>query len=210
RVLVVSPYLPYPLSHGGAVRIWNLCRALAGRIDFILACFREENDAIEYDKLHEVFREVYVVDRDERARQDFELPAQVREHESGSLRALIAGLCRDGRIDLLQIEFTHMARFRETAPHVPAILVEHDLTFTLYRQLAQQRQDPASWYEYERWLAFESHWLARYESVWTMSAADSAQAREAGAANGRVRVVANGVDLERFVPAHYLEDSREV
>ena len=33
-VLIVSPYLPYPLSHGGAVRIYNLCRALNSRVDF--------------------------------------------------------------------------------------------------------------------------------------------------------------------------------
>ena len=61
-MLVVSPYLPYPLSHGGAVRIYNLCRALGSRMDFVLACFREKTDAVDYAKLHEVFREVYVVD----------------------------------------------------------------------------------------------------------------------------------------------------
>ena len=46
RVLVVSPYLPFPLSHGGAVRIYNLCRSLAGRVDFVLACFREANETV--------------------------------------------------------------------------------------------------------------------------------------------------------------------
>src|SRR5262249_1146759 len=45
-VLIVSPYLPYPLSHGGAVRIYNLCRALACRVDFTLACFREKDDFV--------------------------------------------------------------------------------------------------------------------------------------------------------------------
>ena len=65
-MLVVSPYLPYPLSHGGAVRIYNLCRALSGRVDLILATFREKGDYVHFDKLHEVFREVYVVDIDEK------------------------------------------------------------------------------------------------------------------------------------------------
>ena len=32
RVLVVSPFLPFPLSHGGAVRIYNLCRELSDRV----------------------------------------------------------------------------------------------------------------------------------------------------------------------------------
>src|SRR6202040_845490 len=88
--LVVSPYLPYPLSHGGAVRIYNLCRALRPRMDFVLACFREKHDAVDYPKLHAVFREVYVLDRDEKASRDLSLPKQVREYQSSSLAALIA------------------------------------------------------------------------------------------------------------------------
>jgi glycosyltransferase involved in cell wall biosynthesis len=195
-VLVVSPYLPYPLSHGGAVRIYNLCRALQGRADFLLACFREKNDTTHYDKLHEVFREVYVLDRDEKSSRDLSLPKQVREHQSASLRALIA----DRRPDLLQIEFTHLAHFRDAAPQTPAILVEHDLTFTLYRQFAERDPGAEARREYERWLAFERHWLTRYDAVWTMSGDDRAAAIAEGAPAARTFAVANGVDRDRFVP----------
>src|SRR5262249_26578611 len=116
-ILIVAPYLPYPLSHGGAVRIYNLCRALAPRVEFVLACFRENSDTVDYARLHEVFREVYVVDRDEKASGDTTLPQQVREHSSASMRALIARL----RPDVLQVEFTHLAHFRDAAPRTPAI-----------------------------------------------------------------------------------------
>jgi glycosyltransferase involved in cell wall biosynthesis len=192
-VLVVSPYLPWPLSHGGAVRIWNLCRALAPRVRFILAAFREAGDTIDYAKLHEVFAEVRIIDRDQRAGRDAALPSQVREHESEPLRALIARICRERPIDALQIEFTHLAHFRDAAPDVPAILVEHDLTFTLYRQYADRE-------EAARWLAFERHWLARYDAVWTMSDDDRAQAIAEGAPADRTFEVANGVDIDRFTP----------
>jgi glycosyltransferase involved in cell wall biosynthesis len=195
-VLVVSPYLPYPLSHGGAVRIYNLCRALNSRVDFLLACFREKNDTVDYGKLHDVFREVYVLDRDEKASRDESLPQQVREHSSASLRALIA----DRKPDLLQIEFTHLAHFRDAAPETPAILVEHDLTFMLYHQLGARR-------EYERWLRFERHWMTRYDAVWTMSEDDRARAIAEGAPSGSTTTVANGVDIERFVA---LPDSGEM
>ena len=198
-VLVLSPYLPYPLSHGGAVRIYNLCRALQPRLDFVLACFREKNDAVDYPKLHEVFREVYVLDRDEKASRDPSIPKQVREHLSSSMRALIAKLCEEAKADLLQIEFTHLAHFRDAAPHTPAILVEHDLTFTLYRQFADRNPGKASWREYQGWLEFERRWMARYDSVWTMSEQDCKQAVEEGAPSDRTVMVANGVDLSRFV-----------
>jgi glycosyltransferase involved in cell wall biosynthesis len=199
-VLVVSPYLPYPLSHGGAVRIYNLCRALKPRMDFVLACFREKNDAVDYPKLHEVFREIYVLDRDEKASRDLSLPKQVREHLSSSMCALIAKLCSEGKADLLQVEFTHLAHFRDAASNTPAILVEHDLTFTLYRQFAERNPGKASWRQYEEWLEFERRWMARYDAVWTMSKEDCKQAVAEGAPSDCTLIVANGVDLSRFVP----------
>jgi glycosyltransferase involved in cell wall biosynthesis len=202
RVLLVSPFLPYPLSHGGAVRIWNLCRALADRVDFILVAVREKHDTVDYDRLHEVFREVFVVDIDERAAKDESIPTQARHHQSSAMRALIADLARTRRPDLLQIEYTHMAHFRDAAPGVPAILVEHDLTFSLYRQLAETRRDPTSRTEYQRWLEFERRWLKTYDGVWTVSDDDRASAiREGERAPDHTFTVPNGVDIERFTPA---------
>jgi len=200
RILVVSPYLPWPLSHGGAVRIYNLCRALAGHVDFLLIALREKDDITDYGRLHEAFRRVWIVDRDYRAPAGPALPAQVREHTSPSLRALIAEVCREEAVDLLQIEYTHLAAFREAAPEVPAILVEHDLTFTLYRQFTAFDRTAAAEAEYRRWLAFERGWLSRYDAVWTMSPADRALAIENGSPPERTFVVPNGVDAARFTP----------
>ena len=41
RVLVASPYLPFPLSHGGAVRMYNLMRRAADEFDLVLVAFTE-------------------------------------------------------------------------------------------------------------------------------------------------------------------------
>jgi glycosyltransferase involved in cell wall biosynthesis len=201
-VLIVSPFLPYPLSHGGAVRIYNLCQALSDRVDFVLAAVRESQDVIDYEKLHEVFREVYVVDKDERASGSEELPAQVREHQSRALNALIGELSRKWKPDLLQIEYTHIAAVRQAAPETPAILVEHDLTFSLYRQLAEKEDaGSAAGREYQRWRKFEGYWLGDYDAVWTVSSDDcEAAAREGDRRPGTTFTVPNGVDISRFVP----------
>ncbi len=92
RVLVGSPYLPFPLSHGGAVRLYNLCRALQDRVDFVLACFREANETVDYGRLHDVFREVHVVDQDEVTR-DASVPGQIPEYRNAAMRDLIWSLC---------------------------------------------------------------------------------------------------------------------
>lgn len=200
RVLVVSPYLPYPLSHGGAVRIHNLCRALSDRVDFILACFREKEDTPAYGKLLEIFRDVRVLDADEPASGDRSLPGQVRRHPSASLQALIAELCQSSAIDIVQVEYTHMAGFGAAAGRTPRILVEHDLTYSLYHQLAGQFQTASAWAEYNRWLHFERDAFARYDSVWVMSEQDRAAAIEAGSRAETTFVVANGVDTRHFLP----------
>lgn len=202
RVLVVSPYLPYPLSHGGAVRIYNLSKALAPRVDFLLASFREQNDVIHYPELHQQFREVHIVDPDERASQDLSLPKQVRGQVSASMSALIEELRRDRRADLVQIEYTHMARFREAAgPR--SLLVEHDLTFTLYQQLGDA-------VEAQRWLQLERAAFQEFSGVWTMSEEDRRRALAEGAGAERTFVVPNGVDIRRFQPGDAPTEAPEI
>ncbi len=44
RVVVVSAYVPFPLAHGGAVRIHNLTERAAAEWDQILVCFSEVDD----------------------------------------------------------------------------------------------------------------------------------------------------------------------
>jgi glycosyltransferase involved in cell wall biosynthesis len=211
RVLVVSPFLPFPLSHGGAVRIYNLCRALAGRVDFALAAVREKDEYVDYARLHEIFREVRVVDLDERATADERLPSQVRHHRSQSLRALIAEMAQTWKPDLLQIEYTHMASFGDCAQGIPSLLVEHDLTYSLYRQLAATQQTQDARREYERWHAFERDKLRAFDAVWMVSEDDRLAAiRETGCTAEATFTVPNGVDTERFQPGGQLAETPEV
>ena len=179
RVLVLSPYLPYPLSHGGAVRIFNLCRSLCSRVDFILVCFREAKDTVHYEILGAIFREVYVVDNDERNR-DPGLPKQIPEYRNSAMRALVGHLCTTRAIDLLQIEYTQMAEYGECA-NVPVLLVEHDVTFTLYRQIWEAERSRRAEEDFQRWIAFETKALKNANGIWAMSSHDRDVIVEQGA-----------------------------
>ena len=196
RVLVVSPYLPFPLSHGGAVRIYNLCRELSPEIDFILACFREANETVHYNELHQVFREVLVVDIDEKF-ADPKVPRQVREYRNSAMMALIA---LRGDFDFLQVEYTQMAEYLVWAPNRPVLLVEHDITFSLHRQLAESTGSELAREEARLWQAFEERVLKTTLNVWTMSGQDRDLAIAHGAYRDHTFVVPNGVDLTRFHP----------
>jgi glycosyltransferase involved in cell wall biosynthesis len=201
RVLIVSPFLPFPLSHGGAVRIFNLCRALAGRVDFALIAVREQQETVDYSRLHEIFQEVRIVDLDQTGPASRNLPQQVRQHECPALRAAIADLCGSWRPDLIQFEYTHTAALKDAAPGIPAILVEHDITHSLYRQLADAEPSRKAAREYRRWLAFENRALASFEGVWTVSETDRMLAISGGSRSPeQTFAIANGVDTERFRP----------
>ncbi|MCU1325049.1 MAG: hypothetical protein JWN34_419 [Bryobacterales bacterium] len=200
RILVVSPYLPFPLSHGGAVRIFNLCRELSVEVDFVLACFREEDEYVHYDELYKVFREVYVVDIDEQE-SDSSVPPQVSEYRSSAMRTLIQNLCEDRAIELVQLEYTQMAEYRNCTGDTPVLLVEHDITLSLYRQLAELSGTDSALRQSGLWQRFERDALADVSAVWTMSRDDRALALEYGADEDNTLVVPNGVDLNRFQPS---------
>src|SRR6202040_2963118 len=61
-VLVASPYLPFPLAHGAAVRIYNLMRRAACDFDQILVAFVDEPRPVPAE-LREICVEVVTVRR---------------------------------------------------------------------------------------------------------------------------------------------------
>ena len=90
-------------------------------------------------------------------------------------------------IDAVQAEYTMLA------PYAGDVLVEHDVTFDLYRQMGGASL--ARRWDHWRWRRFETGWLGRYRKVVVMSERD---AKLLGRPN--VAVIPNGVDLARFAP----------
>jgi glycosyltransferase involved in cell wall biosynthesis len=193
RILMVSPYLPFPLSHGGAVRMFNLSRHLSQQFDLLLLSFRERNDSVDYERLSSCFARVVVVDQDERRRRDPTVPDPVAQSRTRAMAAAVREVASEYHPDLLQVEYTQLAGYREVLPDLPAVLVEHDVTFSLHAQLPDRAQ-------YDLWYRYESHWLARYDAVAVMSRPEKDKAVAAGAPESRTWIVPNGVDVEHFQP----------
>jgi ribosomal-protein-alanine acetyltransferase len=116
-------------------------------------------------------------------------PPEVLEYRSAAMRNALAWVRREYKIDAVQVEYTALA------PYGGDILVEHDVTFSLYEQVRRRDPSPGSRWDYFRWRRFERKWVGRYKHVVTMSEQDRALL---GTAN--VKVIPNGVDLGRFRP----------
>jgi polysaccharide biosynthesis protein PslH len=191
RVAVLSPYFPYPLSHGGAVRIYHLLREAARRYDIFLFAFTEGGEAIEPEPVLEFCAKVVLVPkpRYREPRWSSLAPPEVHEYRSPVMRRLLAEMRHQFQIKLLQVEYTQLASYGGE------ILVEHDVTFDLYRQLCQRRRSFAAWWDLFRWRRWERKALGRYRRVVVMSEKDRAMLGV-----GHAVTIANGVDLDRFRP----------
>jgi glycosyltransferase involved in cell wall biosynthesis len=190
RVAVLSPYFPYPLSHGGAVRIYNLLRKMAREFDVELLSFFDTEDEPDAAPLLEFCARLALVrkPRYREPRWSTLLPPEVHEFHSPGMWWALAEERRAFGFELLQVEYTQLARYGGD------ILVEHDVTFDLFGQVARREHTLDAWWDWFRWRRFEMRQARRYRRVVVMSEKD---AELLGPAAPTV-VVPNGVDLERF------------
>jgi glycosyltransferase involved in cell wall biosynthesis len=193
-VLVASPYLPYPLSHGGAVRIYNLMRRGAEEFDQILVAFVEQPAPVPRELLDLCVEVVTVHRPGTHALPSTERPDTVEEFDSASFRAVLRRTVRKWRPGIAQLEFTQMAQYAPDCAPARSVLVEHDVTFDLYAQMLARAEDWETRRQYERWIRYETTAWRSVDRVVAMSEKD----RRAIA--GSV-VIPNGVNLERFQPS---------
>ncbi|MGO9261649.1 MAG: glycosyltransferase [Bryobacteraceae bacterium] len=194
RVAVLSPYFPYPLAHGGAVRIYHLLREMAREFDIELFAFTDSGDP-ELAPVLEFCARVVLVEkpRYREPRWSTLLPPEVHEFRSPAMRRAMEQERREFGFDILQVEYTQLAEY---GPEREAVLVEHDVTFDLFGQIARRRRTLSAAWDLYRWRRFEMRQARRYHRVVVMSNKDAELLGPA------VRSVAieNGVDLDRFRP----------
>jgi GT2 family glycosyltransferase/glycosyltransferase involved in cell wall biosynthesis len=201
-ILIASPYLPFPLAHGGAVRMFNLMAHSAEDRDLVLLAFCDELSTPPQELL-DMCREVILVRRHgTHYRRDSKLPDVVEEFGSEAFRACLKQTIRRWQPDLVQLEFTQMAQYATDCQPAGTILVEHDITFDLQQQLlATSSETGAARLELEKqlrkWKEFETTAWRAVDCVVAMSARDE---RTISGAK-RVACLPNGVDTNRFRPS---------
>jgi glycosyltransferase involved in cell wall biosynthesis len=188
-VAILTPYLPWPLSHGGAVRLYHLLKEASVDADFDLYAFTEPDEQPEIKPLLEFCSSITLINKPIYLEPKWTtlLPPDVAEYRSP---VMLAALARDASPQRIrQVEYTQLAEY-------PAdVLTEHDITFDLYAQRLQNEPNLARRWDLFRWKRFEKKALKRFPRVVVMSEKDAALA-------GRpVTVIPNGVDLARFTPA---------
>lgn len=194
-VIIATPYLPFPLSHGGAVRMYNLMRRAAADYDQVLVTFVDELQPVPPELLALCVEVVQVRRVGTHLRHATERPDVVEEFASPAFRGVLQMMVRKWQPFAVQLEFTQLAQYAADCAPAKTLLVEHDITMDLFEQLLRQGEEWETRRQYERWVRFETDAWRRVDVVVTMSEKD-----RAAVTGGRAVTLANGVDLERFRP----------
>ncbi|MGZ4664044.1 MAG: glycosyltransferase, partial [Frankiaceae bacterium] len=213
RVLVVSPYCPYPPVWGAATRVYQLIRHLSGQHAVTLLSYANPGDGSARQRLLEICDDVRLVPNDPRSgwkRRNLQArslldrtPFRVREYCTQQMQAAIHECLRGGRYDVVQIESSPMTCF-EYATDAPLVLDEHNIESELLRRHGVGER---SWAR-RRFNSLESWKQEGLEgSAWRKVAACAVTSeREVAivasrAPQTRIAVVPNAVDPYFFSPA---------
>ncbi len=196
RILIASPYLPFPLSHGGAVRMYSLMRRNAASFDQLLVSFTETGEQPPAELLETCVEIVTVKRAGTHLLPATRRPETVEEFSSPDFRTALLDAMRRWRPAVAQLEFTQMAQYAADCAPAPTILVEHDITYDLYAQLLALDEDWDMRRQWKRWRRFETAAWRQMTRVVTMSEKDRILVSGA-----RAVALPNGVDLDRFRPS---------
>ena len=209
-ILIATPYLPFPLAHGGAVRMYNLMRRASGHYDQVLVSFSGDPREAPPELLEFCCEVVLVKRSGTHLLPSTKRPDIVEEFDSPAFHAALRQTVRKWNPGIAQLEFTQMAQYAADCSPAKTILVEHDVTLDLYQQLLAQADDWELRHQLNRWRRFERAAWRRVDRVVTMSEKDRALTLMNGVPASRAVCLPNGVDLARFRPAGSVPDPRRL
>ncbi|MBT3250150.1 MAG: glycosyltransferase [Candidatus Pacebacteria bacterium] len=209
KILMLTPYLPYPLLSGGQIRTYNLLKKLAKEHEITLfPLIKEESERQYIPELEKYCAKVKVF---KRSQKPFTLKniyktlistypfLVVRNHVPEIIGAVREELANDN-YDLIHAEtFYMMPHLPKT--NVPIILVEQTIEYLGYESYAKKAPffiKPLLQVDINKIKKWERHFWRSAQKLIVMSQADKDYiANEIGDEN-KIEVVANGVDSEWF------------
>lgn len=204
-VLIATAYLPFPLAHGGAVRIFNLVSRAASDFDQVMVAFCDELSTPPQGLLDLCVEIVMVKRKGTHYRIASERPDMVEELDSLAYHGALKQMVKKWNPAVAQLEFTPMAQYASDCRPAKTILVEHDITFDLHQQLVKTNPSWEAKHQLAKWQSFERAAWPQVDRVVTMSAKDSQVVGLPSA-----RCLPNGVDLVRFQPNPGMEESGRI
>jgi glycosyltransferase involved in cell wall biosynthesis len=207
KILILSPFVPWPLNQGGKIRVFNIVKYLSRRHNVSLACL-EERKVSDYGPLSGMCREVVCVERRRNLPVDsarflmWTTPFNFVRFSSGRFRERLQDLLKREKFDIVQIEFTLLWQYADIFKGLPVVLDVHNIEADIINGIGSRCVNPAKKMLYR---LEEEKLKVRERRAWRecrhcFTVSDS-EMKKIGSLTGReerMSAVPNGVDLERF------------
>jgi len=209
KILMLTPYLPYPLLSGGQIRTYNLLKKLAGRHEVTLfALIKEDSERQYLPELEKYCKKVRLF---KRSKRPFTLQnilhtalstypfLVIRNHVPETTKAVKQELEHE-HYDLIHAETFYMM------PHipktdVPIILVEQTIEYLGYESFAEKVKHsflrPILKVDIQKIKKWEEFYWQSCTKLITMSQEDKNFISQTVPAS-KIAVVSNGVDVDWF------------
>ncbi len=209
KVLMLAPYLPYPLLSGGQIRTYNLLKQLSKNHEITLfALIKHEEEKEHIAELEKYCTKVRVFKRTSKpftlgnifktafSRYPFLV---IRNYVPEAVKAIKEELASK-QYDLIHAEtFYMMPHIPESS--VPVILVEQTIEYLGYESFAEKALfflKPFLRYDIEKIKRWERHYWNRCHTLIVMSQEDKRYLSKHVKNPGKIEVVENGVDTDWF------------
>ncbi|MDE0316058.1 MAG: glycosyltransferase family 4 protein [Candidatus Poribacteria bacterium] len=213
KILFLSPTVPYPLTDGGRIRVFNLLKQIAKNNDVtLLALETQPTDAESITHIQNLGIKVHLVPNSSMLpRISFKTlfsaffkrqPITVARYNVPAYREKLRELLSAETFDLVHYEMFHIAQFYfET--DLPRVLSQQNVDSAIWRRL--QGETSNLFYKFAYWtqqIAFQRYERVispQFDAVTCTSDIDAAVFQQ-HCAKDIVKVIPNGVDITHYHP----------
>jgi len=209
KILMLTPYLPYPLLSGGQIRTYNLLKKLADKHEITLfALIKDQNEKRYVPEIAKFCQKVHVF---KRSKNPFTLknilktgfssyPFLVMRNHVPEIIGAVKKELASQKYDLIHAETFYMV------PHiplttVPTILVEQTIEYLGYESYAKKIAWPIKILfnlDINKIKHWEKHYWQQADKLIVMSEDDQKYIQQFVENPAKVEVVSNGVDSDWF------------
>ena len=220
RILFLSPTVPFPLTDGGRIRVFNLLKQIAAKSDVtLLALETQPTDAEGVAQLQQLGIQVHLIPNAPTLpplsfstllkaflrRQ----PITVARYDLPTYRQKFKELLATGAFDLVHYEMFHTAQFYPEA-RLPSVLSQQNVDSAIWRRLCDETVNPL--YKFAYWtqqLAFQRYERVlspKFDAVTCTSDID-APVFQRHCTRDAIEIIPNGVDVTHYQPDFSAEAS---
>ena len=213
KILFLSPTVPFPLTDGGRVRVYNLLKQIAQKSEVtLLALETQPTDADGVAELQALGIQVHLVPyASPLPRVSFgtlvkaffkRQPITVARYDVPAYRRELKALLANETFDLIHYEMFHVAQFH-TETDLPSVLSQQNVDSEIWRRLCSETANP--FYKFIYWtqqLAFQRYerlLSPKFNAVTCTSDIDAA-VFERHCSKDAIEIIPNGVDITHYQP----------